>query len=633
MLAAAAISFVGTAVNRFSEVGSALDDMSQRTGASVEALSQLEYVATETSTSMASLQTGMIKMGAFLAQVEQGSADANRTLSQLGLTAAQFKNMPADAQLRLFADAIAKVPPGAQQSVAAMKVFGKGAVDLLPMLNQGSAGIAAMMLEADRLGITMTASSAAAAAEFGDSLDKLKATFNAVIVKVGSQFAPVLTDLSDRFAKLIGDNGEMIQTTIRMGVAFAGVYAGIKIVTKGLQAYAQTQAIVQGITGGPAMWAKMAAGALAGGIAVGYLNDKFDELNTASENAQASTTEAARIFVTDEERKAEAIRRTNAWAHEAFVKGQAYSRDEINAHEAGQLATLRSEAEYKRLSEQIATTAAYMKQYVDAVKTMASQYDSTVLPKSIALRNEIARMAFQFKEAERSGQTLALSIDRFANLKTAKLLDGSGWTTQWRSITDELRILRGEITETELQFEQMAAAGVDDRHIQALREQTAERDRLRKQVDKEKADAESVKTGHAERMEAERQNLIATRNEVMASFTTPLQKSVAEFAAKSKEVQAAVEAGKLDPKAAVKFLENEQKRLQAGLQSEQKQVISSAIDVRSEESNRMLVGLLNRGSVDPAAKTNSLIEQTNRYLFELKTAIANQAVETKEFGS
>ena len=624
---------MGTAVNRFNEVGSALDDMAARTGVSVEALSQLEYAAQQTSTSMQSLQSGMVKMGAFLAQVEQGSADANRTLSQLGLTAAQFQNMPADSQLKLFADAIARVPPGAQQSVAAMKVFGKGAVDLLPMLNAGSAGIAAMMLEADKLGITMTSQSAAAAAQFGDSLDKLKATFNALVVQVGSQFAPVLTDLANSFSVLLAGNGDLIRTSITVTAVFGGVVIAMKALTAATRAYATAQAFAQGLAAGPMGWVKLAAGIGVAVASASYLNSKFDELNRTTEQSQATSSEAARVFVTDEQMKLEALRRTSAWAEATKAAGKALTAEEIDAHQDNQLATLRSQAEYRKLSDQIAITAAYTRQYVDAVNSMAGQYDTVVLPKSIALRNEIARMAFQFNEAERSGRTLALSFDRFENLKTAKLLDGSGWTTQFRSIGEELRILRGEITETELEFERMAAAGVDDRHIEALRQQTAERDRLRKQVEKERTDRESVASDRAARMEEERQSLIATRNEVMASFTTPLQKSVSEFAAKSKEVQAAVEAGKLDPKAAVKFLENEQKRLQAGLQNEQKQVISSAIDVRSEESNRMLVGLLNRGTVDPAAKTNSLIEQTNRYLFDLKTAIANQAMETKEFGS
>ena len=557
--------------------------MSQRTGVSVEALSQLEYVTQQSATSMASLQTALIKMGGFLSAVKDGSAEANRTLSQLGLTAAQFQNMPADAQLRLFADAISSVPPGAQQSVAAMKVFGKGAVDLLPMLNAGSAGIAAMMLEADKLGITMTARSAAAAAQFGDSLDRLKATFNALVVQIGSQFGPVLTDLATTFSTLLADNGDMIRNTITLAAVFGAVTIAMKAMTYATQGYATAQAFVTALAAGPAGWAKLAVGLAAATAAASYLSGTFDDLNKKLDR-------------------------------------------QIEQNTGQQFALAGTAREFGN-----ATNA--LKQYVDAVESMAGQYESTVLPKSIALRNEIARMAFQFSQAERSGKQLALTWNEFQNLKTAKLLDGSGWTTQWRSITDELRILRGEITETELEFERMAEAGVDDRHIQALREQRAERDRLREQVDKEKADRESVAAGHAERMEAERQNLIATRNEVMASFTTPLQKSVAEFAAKSKEVRAAVEAGKLDPKAAVKFLENEQKRLQAGLQGDQKQVISSAIDIRSEESNRMLVGLLNRGSVDPAAKTNSLIEQTNRYLFELKTAIANQAVETREFGS
>lgn len=581
VLSAAAVGFVGSAVAKFNEVGSALDDMAQRTGASVEALSQLRYAAEQSDTSIESLQAGIVKMGKFLTEATEGATDATRTLSALGLSARSLQGMTPDAQLKLFADAISRLPEGAARSTAAMKIFGKGAIDLLPLLNSGSDGISGLMKQADELGMTMTTDSAAAAAEFGDSLDRLKTTFTSLTVQIGSQFGPILTGLADTFSGFLADNSDLIRHTITLIAVFGAVSIAMKAMTFATQAYATAQAFAIALAAGPAGWAKLAIGIAAATAAASYMSGQFDNLNRKLDQQVEKNSDTA-----------------------ASVRATA--------------------SEYGNATQAL-------KKYVDAVQAMAGQYDSVVLPASVNLRNEVARMAFEFKEASRSGQTLALSLDRFENLKTAKLLDGSGWTAQFRSIGDELRILREEITETELEFEKMAQAGVDDKHIDALRQQTAERDRLRKQVQREREDSESVAAGHAERMAAERENLIATRNEVMASFTTPLQKSIAEFAAKSKEVKAAVEAGKLDPKAAVTFLENEQKRLQAGLQGEQKQVISSAIDIRSEESNRMLVGLLNRGTTDPAAKTNELITKTNQYLFDLKTVIANMALETKEF--
>src|SRR5262245_13239823 len=90
----ASLAGVGTAIaaplvaatKHFLEAGDALSKMSDRTGLTVEALSQLNYAAGQSGTSSEALETGLKKMSNLLFDASNGSKAANETLSRLGLS-------------------------------------------------------------------------------------------------------------------------------------------------------------------------------------------------------------------------------------------------------------------------------------------------------------------------------------------------------------------------------------------------------------------------------------------------------------------------------------------------------------------------------------------------------------------
>lgn len=576
-LAAGALSFVATAVTDFNRVGSALDDMSQRTGVSVESLSQLSYVAEQTSTSLGSLQSAFIKMSKFMSDVKGGSKDALATLRELGLTAAELEGLPADEQLKKFADALKNTVPPAQQSVMAMKVFGKGAIDLLPMLNQGSAGIAHLVEEADRLGYTMSATAAAAAAEFGDSLDRLKLGFNMLVVAIGSQFAPMLTDLADTFTTVIAENGELIRTTLTIITVFGAVVGAFKLVTLATQTYAKATAFATALASGPAGLVKLGLGLAAAAAATGYLNSTFESMNSSLDSAIEKNTQTA-----------------------AAVDG---------------------------VTDSISRAAAVSKSYVSEMESLAEQFDSLVVPATTRLRNEVQKMHDDWFAAVAAGDRFSLTMNQMEGLQLAKTLDVSGWSDGFTSVAEELRVLRGEISETELQFEKMSAFGVDDKRIEILRGAYAERDALKKQAAEELED----KRKKADREKQAAAAISATRNEVVDALMTPAQKQLEAFQNKTAEVKAAIDAGALSPGKGLAFLEAERAKLLAGGE-QQKQASNIGVDARSGAANTMLVDLINRRAVPKDKDALALAKATNDVLIDIRDDARKKAeLKTKPF--
>jgi hypothetical protein len=106
-------------------------------------------------------------MAKFLDGVRSGSSEAASTLRELGLSASQMLAASPEQQFALFADAIKSIQDPSLRVAAAMNVFGKGAAEIIPLLLEGSAGINAMVREAEDLGVVMSGETAAAAATTG----------------------------------------------------------------------------------------------------------------------------------------------------------------------------------------------------------------------------------------------------------------------------------------------------------------------------------------------------------------------------------------------------------------------------------------------------------------------------------
>lgn len=184
------------AAKQYAETGDKLAKGSKRTGVDVEALSTLGYAASQSGTDIDSLEKGLGKMSKLLTEAAAGSREAEQSLADLGLSFADLKGLTQDDRFKLFAERIAQIKDPAQRSADAMKIFGKGAADLLPLLLEGADGIDTLQKRARMLGQEWSGADAAAAEEFGDRVDDMGKTLKAVVVSIGSAVAPVFRTLA-----------------------------------------------------------------------------------------------------------------------------------------------------------------------------------------------------------------------------------------------------------------------------------------------------------------------------------------------------------------------------------------------------------------------------------------------------
>jgi hypothetical protein len=122
------------------------------------------------------------------------------------------------------ADRFAKMKDGTDKTALAVEIFGKKiGPDLIPILNQGSAGLADMRRAADELGLTINDETAAAADKFNDSLDLLKSRLKGVMVDALSPILPRLAEFTERMSTASGSSTTLQVAAKLLGGAFTAV--------------------------------------------------------------------------------------------------------------------------------------------------------------------------------------------------------------------------------------------------------------------------------------------------------------------------------------------------------------------------------------------------------------------------
>lgn len=232
------------ATAKFLENGDALSKLSDRTGVSVESLSELSYAATQSGASMDDLQNGFSGMAKMMLKGDEESKKTVATLERMGVSMASLDKMSPEQRFTRLADAIANVQDPTEQAALAARMFGGAGQQLLPMLRSGADGMDALRQRAKDLGLVMSGEDAAAATTLGDLWGDLLKVAGRLGDIVGGALAPVLIPLADWFVnvaasvgKWVDANRPLIVTIAKMAavvVGIGGVLTGIAAAAMGL---------------------------------------------------------------------------------------------------------------------------------------------------------------------------------------------------------------------------------------------------------------------------------------------------------------------------------------------------------------------------------------------------------------
>lgn len=200
-LSMAALGFGTALVGNAYKSAQAADDLNtlaKQTGFSVEELQKMQYASDLVDVSMDTM-TGSIKK---LTSKMSSGADVFDTL---GVSIYDANGNMRDATDVWYdsIEALSKVENETERDALSMELFGKSAMDMAGIVDDGGAALRSAGEEAEELGLILDQDALTSANEFNDAIDRLKATATASFRKAGTTLATALVPVLEKLASVV----------------------------------------------------------------------------------------------------------------------------------------------------------------------------------------------------------------------------------------------------------------------------------------------------------------------------------------------------------------------------------------------------------------------------------------------
>lgn len=208
--AATAVGFsLSQMMSKFLDTGDAIDKASIRLGIGAERLQSLQYAAKMSGATAEDMNSALGKLNENIAKAAAGKNKELASLfKKLGISLRDANGHVRTAAdvLPEFADAIQRNTNSSVRARMAIAAFGEAGQKLIPMLQDGSKGLADMEKRAYDLGLTMSQDDVKAAASLGDKFTDLGSVFDSFGNTISAKLAPVLGPLIDDLTEFLAKN-------------------------------------------------------------------------------------------------------------------------------------------------------------------------------------------------------------------------------------------------------------------------------------------------------------------------------------------------------------------------------------------------------------------------------------------
>lgn len=193
-----------------------LEESAQSAGVAVESLSALRHAAIQAGVGSEQLDEALKKLNVKLSEAAAGGKEARELFRALGISAVNSSGqiLNTDEALAKIADKFELFRDGPKKAALAVEIFGRAGTKLIPLLNQGSAGLDRLKEEAERLGVVIGGETAKAAARFADQLDRLEASARGASVKIFTPLIEGANHLVEEFEAAQRASGSLLESLV-----------------------------------------------------------------------------------------------------------------------------------------------------------------------------------------------------------------------------------------------------------------------------------------------------------------------------------------------------------------------------------------------------------------------------------
>lgn len=505
----------------------AASDIAQKTGLAVEEIASLQMWFQKGGMEAGALEGSMAKLAKTMAT---GAED----FARLGIRTkdANGELRSTSAVLVDTAEVFANMPDGVAKTALAIELFGKSGADMIPLLNEGAAGLKAMQEAADTLGLTFDQKTVDQAGEFNDTLDMLGLAAQGTGRQMAAVLLPSLQSVAGSFLefaqkgdlarKIAAGLGVILKVLYTIGVSVITAFTTLaKVVTGSLSLVGNHlrtifTALKQGIEGEyTAAWHTMTSGGqnTANILRTTFSGIKEDlskagqAINTAWSDAGNETVAVmAAITAKGSVMTASAAKAAKVSAEAAAKQAEQY-RDLLAAADERVAATAREAAGMAPLNEAQRLVADLDKQIADGKLVLSSVQETTLRQRYAEIEANMAAVESQkalVKMQEQAGKVeKELADSRADTIRTAAEEMATNQNLVRTFGMTEAAIARLEVARLKEQLAQRSSVGMtldEIEHLEkliVLKERSADALAERESLEEVKTFWESVdKTAH-----------------------------------------------------------------------------------------------------------------------------------------
>ncbi|MBI2397740.1 MAG: hypothetical protein HYV17_08070 [Xanthomonadales bacterium] len=180
--------------------------LAEKLGVSTEWISGMGYAADASGSNLKSLSDALGSLSVNATNAVRGKREQVALFEAMGVSASDAAGgvRSLDQLLPAIADKFAGMQDGPGKAALALKLFGSAGRELIPYLNDGSAGLDVMRQRAAELGLVISGETAAGAAELKDNIDLLKANLQGMANDIMRAVLPALVDITSHTSEIIG---------------------------------------------------------------------------------------------------------------------------------------------------------------------------------------------------------------------------------------------------------------------------------------------------------------------------------------------------------------------------------------------------------------------------------------------
>lgn len=214
----AAIGAAAGALKLAKDVGKTADDLitlSNQTGISTQQLQEWDYAMRFIDVDMGTMTKSMGRLVKSMDTASKGGKDVTEAFKRLGVS---FKD-DVTGELRnnkdVFSDLIdslGKIENETERDALAMRIFGKSAQELNPLIQAGSEELARLSEEAHNVGAVLSDDALEAAGKFDDMMQTLEASTKGLVGTLGVAVIPVVSEVVNSVVGVVPKITEAIKT-------------------------------------------------------------------------------------------------------------------------------------------------------------------------------------------------------------------------------------------------------------------------------------------------------------------------------------------------------------------------------------------------------------------------------------